>query len=638
MKINVGFTETFDVLIDRLKRKYPKEVFDINGISEEKIDVMNFSNKFFHNSANLSDITVDGNANVSERNMVQYNYEINKGLMRMKGLAMLHKQIEETYTTVVANNAIEKVINGELFVNDLHLVNLPYCYAFDIAQLLIDGMDFYGGMMKIRPPKRSDSLIDLVIQTTASLSNQVAGAVSYPSLFILIDAFYRRENGENYMQDLRDGNVVIAKKIRDQFQKLIYSLNFTFRGNQSAFTNVSVLDDGFLDYLFDDTYVLPNGWEINKSSTKELSKYFYEYFSEINMKEGMFTFPVVTIALSVDDNNEFIDKETVEWTAKVNSAKSLANIMIDKPTSFSSCCRLRNDFTKLNAYGRQNSFGVGGVSVGSHRVVGLNLPRIALSGVGVNKIYELLSTTKILLDAHRDIINKIIDSGALPLYTKGWMSLSRQYSTVGFVGLYEFMHELGVEIDTDSGIEKASDFMSNIEHIVESWQTKDRLYNIEQIPAESTAVRLAKIDQLLVDGKYNIYSNQYLPLTKEASIYNRIKLQGVFDKNTSGGAILHINFDENKPMSPKTYMTIMESARELGCKYFGVNYVFSKCENDHYVISNGDMCPVCGCKIVDKYTRVVGFLTSVNNWNQVRREEEFPNRKFTTTEGIMGDL
>ena len=30
MKINVGFTETFDVLIDRLKRKYPKEVFDIN--------------------------------------------------------------------------------------------------------------------------------------------------------------------------------------------------------------------------------------------------------------------------------------------------------------------------------------------------------------------------------------------------------------------------------------------------------------------------------------------------------------------------------------------------------------------------------------------------------------------------------
>ena len=47
---------------------------------------------------------------------------------------------------------------------------------------------------------------------------------------------------------------------------------------------------------------------------------------------------VLTIAISIDDNKEYMDPDFVDWAADINSKKALANIFQDKPTSFSSCC------------------------------------------------------------------------------------------------------------------------------------------------------------------------------------------------------------------------------------------------------------------------------------------------------------
>jgi ribonucleoside-triphosphate reductase len=45
-------------------------------------------------------------------------------------------------------------------------------------------------------------------------------------------------------------------------------------------------------------------------------------------------------------------------------------------------------------------------------------------------------------------------------------------------------------------------------------------------------------------------------------------------------------------------------------------------------VGNIEVCPLCGEAIVNKYTRVVGFLTKVSNWIKERREIDFPNRQF----------
>ena len=75
-------------------------------------------------------------------------------------------------------------------------------------------------------------------------------------------------------------------------------------------------------------------------------------------------------------------------------------------------------------------------------------------------------------------------------------------------------------------------------------------------------------------------------------------------------------------------MDLIESSVKQGVIYQAINYVINVCANGHVTAGSGDKCSVCGGKIKDKLTRVVGFLTNTKNWHRVRREKDFPNRKF----------
>lgn len=159
---------------------------------------------------------------------------------------------------------------------------------------------------------------------------------------------------------------------------------------------------------------------------------------------------------------------------------------------------------------------------------------------------------------------------------------------------------------------------------------REVIFNIEQIPAESMAIRLANIDYLLGYNpkEWKLYSNQYIPLIEEASIHDRMKIQGEIDGITTGGAILHINVDDEKPLTKRQFRRLIQHAKETGTQYFAVNYAYSECEKGHYTIGKEEICPTCEKKIVNQYTRVVGFITSINSWNETRREYEYPRRVF----------
>jgi ribonucleoside-triphosphate reductase len=205
---------------------------------------------------------------------------------------------------------------------------------------------------------------------------------------------------------------------------------------------------------------------------------------------------------------------------------------------------------------------------------------------------------------------------------------------VGFVGVYEYVKNKGLSIETVAGTKLAKRVLKRVEEAASDWQQAEAgqgiSYNIEQIPAESMAVRLAEIDSLLGYNKneFKLYSNQYIPLISEAPIYDRFKIQGEMDKFTSGGSILHINVDDAQPLTADQLLKLMDTARKTGTIYFAVNYAFSECEKKHMIIGKKEACPVCGGNIVAQFTRVVGFLTSTKSWNSVRRTYEYPNRKF----------
>jgi len=558
---------------------------------------------------------------------------------------------DEVKNTFAGDNVLEYVYDittksGTFYSTGMLQHN---CFAFDLRNLLAYGMNFFKGNMIIRPPRRSESFIALIIQTTAYISNQIMGAASYPDFFVVLDWFYRNEMGPEYTKRIRKGfeDKVAGRdtpeatewdRVKNQLQNFIYSMNFPFRGSQSAFTNLSVMDDGFMEVLFKD-YKLPtadgNFEDPDLKSAKELSKLFFEYFSHINCSEGIFTFPVMTIAISVDKEGKPLDKDFVEWAARANSEKGLANIFQSQPTSFSSCCRLKNDLTKVADTGYQNSFGVGGLSIGSHRVAGLNLPRIALLEKKSPDILEKdLEILHKILYSHRQLIKHLIELGNQPLYTADWIHLTRQYSTIGFIGAHEYVANKDLDITKQEGLKAIRDVLALIEKKIVGWQEAEKdeknIYNIEQIPGESMCVRLCEIDTLLKHNpnKYTMYSNQYIPLVQDASIFDRIRIQGKIDSHTSGGAILHINVDDNTTLTPKQFGAIMALAREHGCTYFAINYAYSECAKGHYSVGKHEKCPACQEPIVCMYTRVVGFLTPVRSWGKTRREWEFPRRVF----------
>lgn len=638
--VTLDYTNEFVDFWNSLKEKYPEEVFKIQGVHNDNFDISKFSKNFFKKSASVASVSVDANANVKEKSIAQYVQEYPKGLQRLNSFYQLFKWVKKVWGVKTAKIAVEKVLNGELFINDFSNFSTSYCYAFDLRMLLMEGMGFFNGGMKIHAPKRSDSFVALLIQSTAFISNQIMGACSYPDCFVAWDWFLRNEHGQDYMKRIRAGEDERAKKIiLDQFQNLIYSFNFPFRSCQSAFTNLSVMDKGYMKSLFGD-YWLPDGTLADLDSSQELSKMFFEYFNEINGKEGMFTFPVMTLSLSLDPDGNYIDPDFKKWVSEVNCQKSFSNVFIGEPDIYSSCCRLSNNIKKAGGLGFQNSFGVGGLSLGSHRVAGLNLARISLLEKDDPSVMENdIEMLHKILYAHRCLIKEKISKGVMPLYTSEWISINRQYSTIGITACNQYVANKGLDIKTEEGIECIHKVLKMIEDKIEAWQAAETeehcIYNLEAIPAESVAVRLAQTDRVLgYNDKYEIYSNQYIDLMEDCPVYERFKVQGRLDQLTSGGNILHCNVDGEKPLTPEQYEKIIDLAKDCGVKYFGVNYAYSECAKGHYTIGKNKTCPICGAPIVETWCRVVGFITPKSAFNPVRRDYEFDRRVFYESDKV----
>jgi ribonucleoside-triphosphate reductase len=175
--------------------------------------------------------------------------------------------------------------------------------------------------------------------------------------------------------------------------------------------------------------------------------------------------------------------------------------------------------------------------------------------------------------------------------------------------------------------------MYRVSEAVSKWsESGQSKYNLEQIPGESLAVRLAEIDSVLgKNERHQVYSNQYVPLTvNNVKISDRYKIQGRFDSLTSGGSILHVNIDEANSLTPVQFKRLFDLALKTKTVYWAVNYVYVKCEQEHYFIGSNETksCPACGSDRLDYYSRVVGFVTNVKDWIEKRREWEFGARKF----------
>jgi len=302
-------------------------------------------------------------------------------------------------------------------------------------------------------------------------------------------------------------------------------------------------------------------------------------------------------------------------------------------------CRLVSQPEMLKLASQVNSFGGGGsISLGSHRVCTINFNRIALECKDYDDYFKILEnrledSTKILV-SHKELIKNLTKQGLQMFISNGWINMNRMFSTFGLIGIYEACQYMNEKFGSYDDLEK--DILVFVNKKVEELSVKYNISgNIEQIPAESFAIRLCNADKILFGEdkvNYKIYANQFIPLWNDATIWEKMEADGRLNKLITGGSLVHCQIGER--VTSKQAEKIIRYAVQSGCEHFALNSVWSQCEHNHASFGKVLICPICGGKIVDYLTRVVGFFTPVSSWTKIRREWEFENRKFNNLDQI----
>lgn len=625
MQLPITFDKEFDALYSRYANDpIKRRLLDLEGISFNKLDISKLASEYFSNR--IPDISIDANANANE-DISPNNYvsEITKSFVKLVGYYQLWQMMKGLYGLNRANEAIEAIWSGSLYFHDSVHINVPYCYAFSTTPIMIEGRPY--GQLYSLPPKRSDSFVAQVIEVCMDVSQEQAGAVT-PSDFIVNLCYFLKK--ENVDPDTEEGKYYII----NLFQKFVHVMNNKFRvSGQSPFVNISLFDTPNLKKLFGET-VYPDGSKVDIEYVMKVQKIIGEFLSKGDPATGLpYRFPVVTVNIFVNDKKTVVDKDFLKFVAETNYEKGIYNIYINDGYKIASCCRLLNDTKRMKF--RADSFGNGGLNIGSHRIVTINFPRIALEAKGdVDKFFNILHSrvmlAKDILVAHRRLLEKRIEQGFLKFFKPlGWFSLKTMFSTFGVNGLYEACYFMDLPMETKKGQEFTERILRKMEEYADGFSEQMGFsWNVEEVPAESAAVTLAKKDKILFKQPFNLYSNQYIPLIADIDIIERLKISGKFMDIVSGGGIVHLNIQEKIP-SPEKMEKIIKLAIKTGVNHFAINYGFGICSEGHTsIIGNGKTCPHCGKEIVDYMTRIIGYFTKVSSWNAVRREYEFPNRKF----------
>ena len=625
MYLRVNFDVDFEDLILHLRSKYGKEMMDLDGIGKQ-LDMATFGKQFFSSKHNTADMSVDANANVDDSTVVAYENELPKPYMRLNSLYLLWKESKKFYGAEFANRVVEGQISGDFYINDLSNVQKPYCYNFSAYDLMTKGLPFVKKIDSL-PPKHLSSFCGQMVHFTSYASNQVMGAVGLADLLIVMSYYVGKE-----LNEYPTNKEYIWRQVKQELQSIIFSMNQPFRGGlQSGFYNISIYDDEFLKSMQKD-YLFPDGSYPNIELIKKLQDLFVDLMNE-TLRVTTVTFPVTTLCLCVDEDKNIKNQEFLKHMCEKNIEFGFMNIYAGTTGTLSSCCRLRSD--KSNEYiGYTNSFGGASSQIGSYGVVTLNLPRIAIQSNGdievfINKLKELVNTSIRINHAKRNILTKRIEMKALPLYDYGFMNIQKQYATTGLNGINEAIQFLGENILTEKGQEICAKILKTVNTINDKADKKYKYaHNCEQTPSENSSIKLAQKDKLMkLQNATELYSNQFIPLITEADMLDRIKLQGLFDSQFSGGAIAHINI-ENQITNVDSLVDLINSTVKKGVVYHAVNYNLQKCENGHMSVGKNNMCPICGKTITDNYTRAVGFLVNTKNLHKIRREFDYPNRQF----------
>lgn len=598
----------------------------LNGFSDSQLSYTDFIDNFVEKQT-VADSSIDGNANVGQRDMVTLLNEMPKPHQKLLSYNKIFQEMNKQYDFKTAKAWLTGEWNGESYLHDAPTSSfLSYCFAYDLEDLVNKGLYFIQNF-NATPPKHLTTYMDFVSEFISFTSNRTSGACGLPSFLVYAYYFWSRDVKNGYYLKNPDYYA------RQAIQEIVYRSNQPFLRHsiQSAFTNWSIFDEDYLVALFGDRQFPDGSYIIDEiNEIKEFQKLAMEVVSEVR-SQNMMTFPVISFALLRKDG-KFVDEEFARWCCEHNMKWNDSNFFIsDTVNSLSNCCRLKSDIEE-NLY--FNSIGGSALQVGSIKVNTINLARIAYESKDKNEYLSILKDrTEIALKTlHiiRGIIIRNEEKKLLPNYTLGLINFEKCYNTLGIIGFFEAIDKFGlIKRDefghveyTDEGKSFAKQILKTIHAVKDVFGTdKDYKINLEAVPGESAAVKLMEKDKILFeDGCYGLplYGNQWIPLGVKTSLLEKIKISAELDKACDGGSIMHVNLDT--PMTDfDTAWELLNKIAEAGVTYFAYNVRISACKNNHGFY--GEVCSICGEPKVTSYQRIVGFLTPEKTYSQERKEE-----------------
>lgn len=586
----------------------------LNKLSPIQIKTkLDFINNYISAENAAEGSIVDSNSNVTSKNVSTMEAELYKFETIQVNRMIVYERIKERWGVDLANQYLEDIHNHLIYIHDETSLK-PYCASITLYPFLFDGSKVLGGTS--HAPKNLQSFCGSFVNLMYQIAGGFAGAVATVEFLMYFDYFAKKTYGEDYL-------ITDRKTIEQELQGVIYSMNqpAAARGFQSIFWNISVFDVFYFESLFDEFY-FPDGTTPDYKSLSKLQAFFMEWFRKERKKE-LLTFPVLTAAYLVDkDTRKPKDTKFIDLLAdQMSKGHSFFHYESDSADSLASCCRLRNELAD-NTF--SYTLGAGGVSTGSVQVITINMNRLVqmedecLKAV-VGRVHKYLL-------AHRSFHEDMIKAGMLPAYTAGFISLDKQFLTIGINGMLESFETMSMCMNKDKKLYKdyLKAALSTISKMnKEALQTYGVRFNTEFVPAENLGVKNAKWDK--EDGYYSprhCYNSYFYPVeSDEWSILDRIDIHGKeVSQYLDGGAALHLNL-QRIPSYDEAINLIHLNARH-GVPYWTTNVLCTVCRDcgniDPQTLSE---CPECGSSNVDYGTRVIGYLKLISNFSKGRQKE-----------------
>jgi len=535
--------------------------------------------------------------------------------------------------------------SGDMHIHDLGVLG-PYCVGWDVRDLLMTGFGGVSGKIESKPAKHFRTALGQIVNFFYTLQGEAAGAQAFSNFDTYLAPFIRADG-------------LGPREVEQTLQEFLFNMNVPTRvGFQTPFTNLT-MDLTIPEFMKDEPSIIGGQpGEAFGELQAELDMFdaaFADVMSMGDSKGRVFTFPIPTYNITKDfDWESPIAQKVFEVTAKygVPYFSNFINSDMKPEDVRSMCCRLRIDNRELRKRGG-GFFGANPLT-GSIGVVTLNMPRVGYLSKDEDEFFErlerLMEVAKDSLEIKRKALESLSENGLYPYsrwylrnvkaeYGKYWKN---HFSTIGLVGMNEaVLNLLGCNIASLEGADFAARVLSFMREKLSSFQEQTgSIYNLEATPAEGTSYRLARIDKKkysdiitanekhLTNGAEPFYTNSsQLPVDYEGDLFEALEHQERLQTLYTGGTVFHIFLGERVHSWKAAADLIRRVAWNSHLPYFTLTPTFSICSTHGYMGGEHKQCPQCGatCEV---YSRVVGYLRPVDQWNDGKQAEFAIRRTF----------